>query len=284
MNKIFTFFIVILICFSASPREKGHLVIIGGGERTDSIMKKIISLAGGEEARIVIIPNASEEPLETAIYQADEFKKLGAKEVKYILCNKQTADADSNLAKLTNATCVFFSGGDQSFLTRDFLGSKLLARVREIYAGGGIVSGTSAGAAVMSKVMLTGNELINKDSTASFHTIQKNNVEAIEGFGFVTKAIIDQHFIKRRRNNRLISVVLQNPTLPGVGIDESTCIIVNPDDTFEVLGENQVIIYDATGAKDITTDKNNNLSAHELKMHILMSGQKFDLNTRQVIK
>jgi cyanophycinase len=284
MNKTFTILFLIIACLSSSVNAKGHLVIIGGGERTDSIMKKIISLAGGSQAKIVIIPNASVEPLETAQYQADEFRKFGAKEVKYILCSRQTADNDSNLAKLNEATCVFFSGGDQTFLTRDILGTKLFQLVKNIYNSGGVVSGTSAGAAVMSKIMLTGNELVNKDSTVAFHTIQKSNVETVEGFGFVTKAIIDQHFIKRRRNNRLLSVILEHPSLPGVGIDESTCIIVNPDDTFEVLGENQVIIYDATQAHDIKTDKNNNLSAHDLKMHILMSGDKFDLNSREVIK
>jgi cyanophycinase len=284
MKKIFTLLFIVLISLSASPGDKGYLVIIGGGKRTDSIMKKIISLAGGDEARIAIIPNASSEPLETAIAQADEFRKLGAKEIKYLLFSRQTADADSNLEKLNEATCVFFSGGDQSFLTRDMLGTKLYDKVKSIYENGGVVSGTSAGAAVMSRVMLTGNELINKDSAAAFHTIQKNNIETVEGFGFITNAIIDQHFIKRKRNNRLISVVLENPALPGIGIDESTCIIVKPDNTFEVLGENQVVIYDATGAQDIKPDGNNNLSAHEIKMHVLISGDKYNLNTREIIK
>jgi cyanophycinase len=284
MKKTFTVLLLLFTCFSTVLNAHGHLVIIGGGERTDSIMKKIISLAGGENAKIVIIPNASSEPLETAIYQADEFKKFGAADVKYILCSKTTADADSNLEKLNGATCVFFSGGDQTYLTRDLPGTALFRKVQEIYNNGGVISGTSAGAAVMSKIMLTGNELVNKDSTASFHTIQKGNVETVEGFGFVTKAIIDQHFIKRRRNNRLLSVILEHPSLPGIGIDESTCIIVNPDDTFEVLGENQVIIYDAAEASKTKTDKNNNLSAHNLKMHILMSGDKYNLNTREVIQ
>jgi len=284
MKKYFTVLLLLFTCFSSSLIARGHLVIIGGGERTDSIMKKIISLAGGNNAKIVIIPNASSEPLETAQYQAEEFRKFGAANVEYILCSRETADADSNLTKLNNATCVFFSGGDQTYLTRDLLGTSLFRKVQDIYNNGGVVSGTSAGAAVMSKVMLTGNELVNKDSTVSFHTIQKGNVETVEGFGFVTKAVIDQHFIKRRRNNRLLSIILEHPSLPGIGIDESTCIIVNPDDTFEVLGENQVIIYDATQASETKTDKNNNLSAHNLKMHILMSGDKYNLNTREIIQ
>ena len=129
----------------------------------------------------------------------------------------------------------------------------------------------------MSKLMITGNELINKDSSDIFISIQKNNVEVKEGFGFIKTAFIDQHFIKRKRLNRSISIVLENPELLGIGIDESTCIIVNPDDTFEVLGENQVIVFDASNCSEIKVDKNGNLGAENIKMHILLSGDKFDI-------
>ncbi len=112
--------------------------------------------------------------------------------------------------------------------------------------------------------MLTGNEWINKDTHKHIHFIKKRNVETVEGFGFIQNAIIDQHFITRKRLNRLISVVLENPSLPGIGIDEATAIIVRPNNTFEVFGENTVLIFDATKTKKITTDKNNNLSASDL--------------------
>jgi cyanophycinase len=153
-----------------------------------------------------------------------------------------------------------------------------------IYNNGGVISGTSAGAAVMSKLMITGNELINKDSSDIFISIQKNNVEVKEGFGFVETAFIDQHFIKRKRLNRSISIVLEYPELLGIGIDESTCIIVNPDETFEVLGENQVIVFDASDCSEIKLDKNGNLGVENLQMHILLSGDKFDINNKEVIE
>jgi cyanophycinase len=136
----------------------------------------------------------------------------------------------------------------------------------------------------MSEVMITGNELINKDTSDIFISIQKNNVEVKEGFVFIKTAFIDQHFIKRKRLNRSISVLLENPQLLGIGIDESTCIIVNPDDTFEVLGENQVIVLDATNSSNIGVDKNGNLGAQNIKMDILLSGDKFDLINKEVIK
>jgi cyanophycinase len=247
-------------------------------------MQKIVDYAGGLNSKIIVIPNASSDPKESAKYNVEEFKNLGCTNVDYIMFSRAEADKDSLVEKLDGATGIFFSGGDQAFLTRDMLGTKLLKKVYEIYNNGGVISGTSAGAAVMSKLMITGNELINKDSSDIFISIQKNNVEVKEGFGFVETAFIDQHFIKRKRLNRSISIVLENPELLGIGIDEATSIIVNPDESFEVLGENQVIVFDASGCSEIKLDKNGNLGAENLRMHILLSGDKFDINNKEVIE
>lgn len=278
------FFLLIIYVISIFPHDRGHLVIIGGGDKTIEMMQTIVDLAGGPSAKIIVIPNASSDPLESATYNVDEFKNLDCTNVDYILFDREDADKDSLVEKLNGATGIFFSGGDQAFLTRDMLGSKLLKRVYEIYYNGGVISGTSAGAAVMSEVMITGNELINKDSSENFISIQNGNIEVKEGFGFIKTAFIDQHFIKRKRLNRTISILLENPELLGIGIDESTCIIVNPDDTFEVLGENQVIVFDATNSTNIEVDKNGNLGAQNIKMDILLSGNKFDLKSKSVIE
>lgn len=286
MKKYLLFILLIVFvnegCFAQS--SKGHLVIIGGGKRHDYIMQKIVELAGGKDARMIVIPNASSEPLETAQRQSNELKEHGVASSDYLIFTKESADADSNLKKLEGVTGIFFSGGDQSNLTRDMLGTKLLDKIYEIYNNGGVISGTSAGAAVMSEVMITGNELINKDSNSAFNSIQKYNIEVKQGFGFIKSAIVDQHFIKRKRYNRLISLVVENPQLPGIAIDEATSIVVYPDDTFEVLGESQVLILDAGNAKNIGTDKNGNLRADNIKMHLLINGDKFNLKTKDVIE
>jgi cyanophycinase len=277
----------IFILFSGStvyPQGKGHLVIIGGGDKPSYILQKIIDFAGGPNSKIIVIPNASSDPEESGQYNVEEFRNLGCTNVDYIIFNREDADKDSLVQIVSGATGIFFSGGDQAFLTRDMLGTKLLKKVYEIYNIGGVISGTSAGAAVMSKLMITGNELINKDSSDIFISIQKNNVEVKEGFGFINAAFIDQHFIKRKRLNRSISVVLENPELLGIGIDESTSIIVNPYEQFEVLGENQVVIFDASDCSNIKLDKNGNLGAENLKMHILLSGDKFDIKNKEVIE
>ena len=89
-------------------------------------MQTIVDLAGGINSKIIVIPNASSEPLESAIYNTGEFKNLGCKNVEYIMFKREDASKDSLVEKLSGATGIFFSGGDQSFLTRDLFGTKLI--------------------------------------------------------------------------------------------------------------------------------------------------------------
>ena len=111
--------------------------------------------------------------------------------------------------------------------------------------------------------------------------ILADDVEHTEGFGFVKNAVIDQHFVTRRRHNRLIAVVLQNPTLVGVGIEESTAVLVRPGGKYEVLGEGQVIIYDARHAKTVKSP-DGHLGGHGLTMQVLLPGDVYDIASGRV--
>ena len=279
---LLNFLILLLINSNNFSQTKGKLVIVGGVQ-TDEIAAKIVELAGGSNAKIIVIPNAGSNPVKWSKVQVGEFKELGA-EADYLLFTRETADDEVNLDKMDWANAVFFLGGDQSYLTRDMLGTKLLEKVFDIYNNGGVVGGSSAGAAVMSEVMITGNELVNKDSNDAFITIEKGNVEVKQGFGFLKNSIVDQHFLKRKRHNRTISALIEHPHLFGIAIDESTGIIVYPDETFEVIGNNQVLIYDPIDGNDIRSDKNGNLGISDMKLQVLINGDKFDMKTRQVIK
>jgi cyanophycinase len=282
--KVFISLLLSAYTLTAGSKDtKGSLFIIGGGERKHE-MHKFVELAGGVDAKIILIPMASGEPIPYAADEIEMLKQLGCKNVDYILCDRKGADLDSNVAKLKNTTGVFFLGGDQVKLTGVLLGTKLFAGIKAIYEKGGVLGGTSAGAAVMSEVMITGEEIINKDTSRNFYTIQKGNVQTLQGFGFVTKAIIDQHFVIRKRLNRLLSVVLEHPKLIGIGIDESTGIIVKPDNTFEVFGGRTVVVIDATQSENILTNEEGLLSAQGLKLNILHSGEKYDLVKKQIFK
>ncbi|MBN2278993.1 MAG: cyanophycinase [Candidatus Marinimicrobia bacterium] len=261
--------------------QTGDLFIIGGGQRPASMIHHLVRLSGGKNAHILVIPNASSEPLDVADYQVKQFLEQGAGSAAYIISKGEALNADSTINKLNDATCIFFSGGDQRKLTDDLLKTQFLERIYQKWHQGCVIAGTSAGAAVMSQLMITGDEMRN-ESKDPFITIEPGNYITTAGFGFVKRAVIDQHFIKRNRQNRLLSVVLEHPELLGIGIDESTAILVHADATFEVVGENSVLIYDANQVKNRTTDKNNNFSASNIKLHLLTDGQKFDMKKRKV--
>ena len=284
MKSIFMLIILILTSLLSAFNSGGHLVIIGGGERPASVMREIVNLAGGNSAKIMIIPIASSDPVNVAEYQVDQFKKLKPSSVNYITFDRTNVNSDSLIQLFNNVNGVFFSGGDQRILTEILLGTKLLDRIKEIYFSGGVIAGTSAGAAVMSEIMITGDELIHENSKSAFGYIQRNNIKTSEGFGFLKNAIIDQHFIYRKRHNRLLSLVLENPNLLGIGIDESTAIKVDHNNILEVIGNYQVIIYDASKANLKNDFGNGMLSAHSIIMHILAPGDKMDLNSNEIIE
>lgn len=273
--------LLLLGCFAspaATEGPKGRLVIIGGGERTDEIMKRFVDLAGGpEKAVIVVIPLASGNAQEAGERGEAEFRALGVKKASWLLFTKEEAISGGVAGKLAGATGVFFTGGDQIRVTRVILGTPVHKALLDLHRAGAVIGGTSAGAAIMSKIMITGEELVNKDSTSAFVSILKGNVETVEGLGFLDQVVIDQHFIKRKRLNRLISVVLEHPRVPGIGIDESTALIVNPGGRFEVLGEGTVMVFDARRATAISTDAHGNLAARGIVTNIYRSGESFTL-------
>lgn len=248
---------------------KGVLVIIGGGERPDDIMKTIIRYGGGEEnARVLVIPFASGEPDVVAPYQMNEFQALGCK-ADYLICEPEEVDLVENLKKLDSVNVVFFSGGDQTRLVQYLEGTKFLQKIHKIYENGGVVSGTSAGAAVMSEVMITGKQYSDESESPAFDKIQKGDVLTSNGFGFLKNIIIDQHFIIRKRENRLFSVLKDYPTFRGIGIDEATAIVIKPDNTMSVVGKSQVLVFEPVYRKP------NELDEYVIK--ILKDGDNYEL-------
>ncbi|MBP1655784.1 MAG: Cyanophycinase-like protein [Bacteroidetes bacterium] len=265
---------------TAAGETRGHLVIIGGGERTEEIMKRFVDLAGGpEKARIIVIPLASGNAREAGESAVAEFTALGVNTVSWLLFSREEAAGGNVAGKLSSATGIYFTGGDQVRITRIIVGTPVHQALLQRYRDGAVIGGTSAGAAIMSKVMITGDELINKDTNTIFTSIMRGNVQTVEGLGFLDDVIVDQHFVKRKRLNRLISVVLEHPELPGIGIDESTALVANPNGVFEVMGEGTVVVFDARGASGIQSDTHGNLGARNVTMHVIRSGETFALTS-----
>ena len=276
---IAAFLLVLPICALAGP--KGYLFIVGGGDWPDGMMNRFVDLSGRfGTGRIVILPMASSVPEESAAEETDGFRKLGAKDVVTHMLTREQALDPASAALLDGAGGVFFSGGDQARLTAVLLDTPVHKKLLELYEQGAVIGGTSAGAAVMSEVMITGDEVRKPEAGHEFETIQAANVITSRGFGFVRKAVIDQHFVTRKRYNRLFSLLAEHPDLLGVAIDESTAVLVRPDETFEVVGSKQVIIYDPAEAK-FRILPNTNIAFTGLVMHALVAGDTFDLKTRK---
>jgi cyanophycinase len=266
------------------PRPKGTLFIIGGGDRDAPLMKRYIRLAEAHDTgKIVIFTMASSVPDEVGPELVAEFKGNGAKNAVYYNLTREQAMRPGSEAILDGAGGVWFSGGDQALLTAALLGTPIHERMLRLYGEGGAIGGTSAGAAVQSEFMITGNERRTKGEEGTWEVIWADDVLHTEGFGFVQKAVIDQHFVTRRRHNRLIAVVLQNPALVGIGIEESTAVLVRPDGKYEVLGEAQVIVYDARRAKTLRAP-DGHLGGHGLTMHVLLPGDVYDIDAGRVVE
>ena len=265
---------------TAATGARGALVIVGGGPIPDEIDRRFIELAGGPaQARIVVIPNASADAAAAGKAKVDDYAQLGASAVTLDLTTVP-AGSDSAARLLGAATGIWFPGGVQSRLTRVMLGTPALDSVRSRYRRGAVVGGTSAGAAIMSDPMITGDERRPggtrppRDSSDAWLTVDRENVVTAAGFGLLRGVVVDQHFLRRKRHNRLISLVLERPTEIGAGIDESTALVVGADGRWEVIGASQVVVYDARPAR--VTGRGTSLGAAGVRLHILPAGSTFD--------
>ncbi len=268
---------------AAAPAAKGHLLIIGGGNRPASIMTTFARLAGGAAGKVLVFPQASELP-DTGARIRDEMVELGIGTVEVMAVGRTEADSDAAIQRTAGATGVYFGGGDQARLMDAIGGTRLGRRLHELYRDGAVLAGTSAGAAVMSKVMITGDEKRPVSKDDSWQRLEADNVITRDGFGFLPDAVVvDQHFVIRKRYARLLSVVMERPALLGVAIDEATAVLVGPGGTFEVIGEGPVLVVDAARAR-VATQPDQGLRASGLTVDVLRAGSTYDLRRRTVVK
>ncbi|AHG93614.1 cyanophycinase (plasmid) [Gemmatirosa kalamazoonensis] len=263
-----------------SPR--GTLFIVGGGTQPKALVDHFVALAGGPgKARIAILPMASGDP-STGPEKELQLDSLGA-DAFVVNVTRDQADADSIVRLVANATGIWFPGGDQARLARALAGSKLLHAIHARYQAGAVVGGTSAGAAIMSDSMLTGNQF-RADGTVDtsgtgWQRVARRSIEIVPGLGFLHGAVVDQHFLRRQRNNRLLSVVLERPTLLGVGIDEGTALRVDPDGRWTIEGASAAIVFDARDAAVTPAASPARLGASGIRLHVLPAGSTFDPRT-----
>lgn len=261
----------------------GSLFIVGGGSQPDELVSRFIELAGGRgRARIAVVAIASSDPAGTGREKADDLISRGADAFVLNLTREQ-AEGDSAVRLLHAATGIWFTGGDQLRVTLILAGTRAHRAMIERYEQGAAIGGTSAGAAIMPDSMITGNQYRPLPDTNGYYgdefpSLSRHSIEIVPGLGFLPGALVDQHFIRRERHNRLLSATLERPALLGVGIDESTALEVRPDGTWQVRGASAVTIYDARRIP-ITGRAAPVLGATGVRLHLLPAGGTFDPRT-----
>ncbi|ELR68775.1 Cyanophycinase [Fulvivirga imtechensis AK7] len=259
-------------------RPAGKLFIIGGGKRPAAMVKELVELSKiDKEGYGIILPMSSEEPDSSVYYAKIQFADLGITNVTGMNFTKDQPATPQQLDSIKGAHLIYISGGDQNKFMQVVYQTPIEVAIKEAFKNGSVVAGTSAGAAVMSKKMITGNELKYPLYEETFRNIESNNIEIKPGLGLIETAIIDQHFIKRSRYNRLICAVIEYPGMLGIGIDESTAIIVEGDSA-RVTGESQVILF--RNPDHSQADHNGLLGANDLRLDVLLPGAKFSLSNK----
>ena len=264
------------LAFAQQSDGNGKLVIIGGGSRPEAMVQRIIKEAQLDKSGYgIILPMSSAEPDSAVYYAKKQFVEAGLTNIVGLQIYKDENVSKSKLDSIKNAKMIYISGGDQNRFMDIVGGTAAEDAIHNAFSKGSLIAGTSAGAAVMSKMMITGNELKHPDYSSTFRNIEAENIEIKTGLGMLSGVIIDQHFVKRSRYNRLISAIIEHPELMGIGIDESTAILVKGN-TAEVLGDAQVIVL-----KNPTKSKNENngkLGARNLELDIYLTGETFTIN------
>ncbi len=261
---------------------RGHLIIVGGGDTPPEAQQRFVELAGGPgRARIALFPMASVSGNEEAAEAAEELARLGA-EVHIVDLDRDSAQAEHNAMKLSGMSGFWFCGGDQTRLATILRDTPALNSVQRRYYEGAVVGGTSAGAAVMSRRMLTGKHQSETGDASRLPPIARNLIETDDGFGFLPGAIVDQHFLQRSRHNRLLSAVLERPGSLGIGIDEGTALLVRPDRRWEVIGDSYVKIFDARRAR-IAPSETQVIGSSDITMHLLPGGSLYDPISGQTV-
>jgi cyanophycinase len=241
--------------------QRGSLVIVGGGLRDQAIVQRFLALAGGDTAPIVVIPTAGEDAQYDQYWPGlGQLRAAGARNLMVLHTrDRAVANTAHFAAPLQTARGVWFPGGRQWRLADAYLNTLTQTEITNVLARGGVVGGTSAGATIL------GSYLVRGDTRGN--TVMMGDHEV--GFGFLRNTAVDQHLLRRNRQFDLIGVIEKHAQLLGIGIDENTAIVVRGD-TFDVIGQSYVAIYD-----------NHRLLGADGRFYLLQPGDRFNLKTRE---
>jgi cyanophycinase len=258
----------------------GALFAIGGAEdklKKRTVLKEFVDAAGGQQARIVVVPTASALGPDVVDVYSALFAALGAHSVVGVRPEtREDADDATFIEPLHEATGIFMTGGNQLKLSSVVSGTAFGRAVTAAHARGAAVGGTSAGASILAEHMIAFGR--------SGATPRQRMSQLAGGLGLVQGAIVDQHFAQRNRYGRLLSLVAQSPALLGIGVDEDTAAVVRGNH-LEVVGRGAVTIFDGSR---LTTNahyakRSEAILASGVVLHVLPATSTFDLRARVLL-
>ncbi len=259
--------------------ERGWIVPVGGAEekiQDRRILAKFVELAGGDLARIAVIPTASELH-DTGPRYVQLFRELGAvAAVALPFFERADCDRIDLLDQLERASGVFFTGGNQLRIATVLGGTDVARIVRRLNAGGAVVGGTSAGAAILPEHMIAYG--------AGGPTPTAGMVQLSPGLGLTNRVVVDQHFRQRDRLGRLLTALAYNPFAIGLGLDEDTGAFIDGDNVMHVIGSGAVTVVDVSrlGHSSIAeADAGHPICMTNVRLHLLPHGGRFDLHHRE---
>jgi cyanophycinase len=253
---------LLLVIFALPVIAQQRLLVVGGGERPPEAMKKFVEWSGGAKSRILVVTWASGEPDASFESLNRGFQTANAGLVEHAPVRPLDSEKRTKLVEqLNGATGIFFSGGDQNRIMDVLADEELLQILKAKYNSGTPFGGTSAGAAVMSDPMMTGE--------ADLKILDGKKVGVRKGLGLLPNVIFDQHFLVRQRHNRLLGLVLANPRMLGIGIDEDTAVLIEDNRRLTVNGATQVMFVHSKNGRQ------------PYLLNFLSSGESFDLAKRK---
>lgn len=259
---------------AAQAPVRGKLVIVGGAEdrvQDRKILRRFVELAGGPQARIRLLAAASSVPLLVGDSYRKAFAEIGATDCELLPLLEGDAAFSLEVAQgILKADAIFITGGSQSRLMDILRDSPALAALQDAHWRlGRCIAGTSAGAAVMSRHMIA--------QGPSVPSPRKDIVRTGTGMGLLPAAIVDQHFSERGRLARLLSALAQRPELLGVGVDEDTALVVEPQEAIEVIGSGAVTLVDPSSMHTNVGEQEpqNAIEMLGVQLHTLPAGRRY---------
>ena len=248
--------------------KSGSLIIVGGGGLPDEVTQKFIELAGGQDSHIVVLPTAAPDPLPQRQWIAELFRRAGAGKVTVLpQREKEEVESETFLKTLNEATGIWFGGGRQWRFVDAYADTQAEKAFHRLLERGGVIAGSSAGASIQGEYMARGNPLGNLD-------IMSEGYE--KGLGFLPGVAIDQHFTQRSRMKDMKALVKTYPQFLGIGIDETTAILVEGTKA-TVMGKNDVFFL-SVSAEDSESNPTPKASIDQLS-----DGGVYDLEKKEII-